>query len=103
MTLGASTIEELREVLRGRLAFGRALCLAGEGGISVTLQPGENHVHAQDDKGLAIALDEGATKALLDGLEPRRGSIASSALPAVFHIVPSEIRDPDGKVVRVIG
>jgi hypothetical protein len=60
-------------------------------------------VAAQDDV-LTLVLDRAAAEALRTAVQPKRGSYRVPALPSfTLEVVPSTIRDREGKVVRVVG
>jgi hypothetical protein len=56
------------------------------------------------DDVLTLVLDRASAEALRATVQPTRGSYRVSALPGfTLEVVPSTIRDREGKVVRVVG
>ncbi|WP_432832356.1 suppressor of fused domain protein [Dactylosporangium sp. CA-092794] len=104
LVLGAHVAERVAETLLGRLPFGRTLRLDGPES-SVEFTSGSFSVGtAEAGELLQVSLTDEALDSLVRVLEPFAGVRAvPGAEPLVVEIVRSEIRDPDGNVVRTIG
>ncbi|MEU7868253.1 suppressor of fused domain protein [Dactylosporangium sp. NPDC049140] len=105
LVMGAHVAPRVADTLLGRLPFGRTLRLDGPessaefsaGSFFVGTAPG-----AEDQ--LQVVLTDEALDGLLQVLVPLAGvRAAPGAEPLVVEIVRSEIRDPEGNVVRTIG
>lgn len=102
VTLGAIAVEPMREILSGRLPFGRPFQLIGHD-TTVTLEPGAPGF-SRAESGWTVTLDARGTAALIETLAARRGQYAVPGLDGVqFEVVPTEVRDRDGNVTEVIG
>jgi len=103
VTLGAKAVQSLLRLLPLRLPFGRPFALSSSNHV-VRFDPGESAGWRVDKETLVIALPADSCKRFCDGLPVRRGSYRWEALPGlVVTVVPSEIKDHDGKIVEVIG
>ncbi|WP_433081214.1 suppressor of fused domain protein [Dactylosporangium sp. CA-052675] len=105
LVMGAHVAPVVAETLLGRLPFGRTLRLDGpessaefaSGSFFVGTAPG-----AEDE--LEVVLTGEALDGLLQVLVPVAGvRAAPGAEPLVVEIVRSQIRDPEGNIVRTIG
>nr|BFE64753.1 hypothetical protein GCM10020063_092790 [Dactylosporangium thailandense] len=105
LVLGAHVAPVVADTLLGRLPFGRTLRVDGpessaefaSGSFFVGTAPGT------EDQ-LEVVLTGEALDGLLQVLVPVAGvRAAPGAEPLVVEIVPSEIRDPEGNIVRTIG
>lgn len=101
ITLGARIVAELLGSLQGRLPFGREFALIGnEDGI--TFQPGEETSWRLGEEENVLRLTPADLEQVVATLEPRRGRVEVPA-KVVWVIEPTEMKDPDGNVVEVIG
>lgn len=102
--IGWSATAAAAEVLRllpRRLPHGRFLVLAGKR-QAVRFEPGDPAWRADGDV-LVVSLPPSGCAAFVDRLEARRGAYRWPELPGLeVAVVPSEIRDRDGKVVKVV-
>jgi hypothetical protein len=106
-TLGAKGVQGLLRKLRSRLLHRREFSLIGRE-KAVSLVPVEGGagwgVDEEDDRALALRLTPDVVRAMMQTLQPRRGTYAWPELPGfTLTVVPSEITDSDGKVTEVIG
>ncbi|MCO5166222.1 MAG: suppressor of fused domain protein [Planctomycetes bacterium] len=103
LRVGANGVESLRNMLRGRTPHGRPFDLHGED-ARVEVLPGEAAGWAVEDDALRVTLTADVARALRDALAPTRGERRLDALPGlVVEVTPTEIKDRDGNVVRVVG
>ncbi|MFI5913716.1 suppressor of fused domain protein [Dactylosporangium sp. NPDC051541] len=105
LVLGAHVAPRVAEALVGRLPFGNSLRLDGPGS-SAEFSAGNFFIGTVEDavNHLNVVLTSEALDALLQVLVPVAGvRAAPGAEPLVVEIVPTEIRDDDGAIVRTIG
>jgi hypothetical protein len=108
LTLDALTVSRLAPLILGRLAHGRPLLVQGRGGKAenvVAFKPSEKPaVAVASSDALNIALPLSAAREVSETLRPERGVYRWPVLPDFeIEVVPTEIKDRDGKVVRVVG
>jgi len=104
-TLGAAGV--IRQ-LRGRLLHERDLILKGKGGEAanaIRFIPGEKPSIDIDREGfLTVALSPALAREMTESLRPQRGTYRWEALKDFELVVlPTEIKDKDGNVLRVEG
>lgn len=105
MTLCAAVVEDVRSTLLQRVPFGRPLRVCGPD-KTVVFWPGGDigRDDADDDSVLYLHLNSSLAQALIRNLRPLRGIYMCPELPGlVVHVLPSEIRDSRGTVLRVVG
>ncbi|GAA3449771.1 suppressor of fused domain protein [Dactylosporangium matsuzakiense] len=105
LVIGAHVAPRVAETLLGRLPFGRSLRLDGPGS-SAEFSSGNFFVGTAEDavNHLDVVLTSEALDGLLRVLVPVAGTrLAPGAEPLVVEIVPTEIRDQEGNIVRTIG
>lgn len=103
VVIGARAVDGLVRKLRSRLAHGRPFTLVGRG-KAVRLEPADAPGWEAEDETLAVRLPPAAVGALRQTLKPVRGEYTWPELPGVtVEVRPSEITDPDGNVIEVIG
>jgi suppressor of fused-like protein len=103
LTLGAIAVEDLVALIQGRVLFDREFCLMGRGTI-VSFRPAETAGFGLDSMELAIDTNEDLAREILEKVRPERGTYAFEALPALtLEVIPTEIKDQQGNVTRVIG
>jgi suppressor of fused-like protein len=101
--VGAKQAPSIANILRGRIPYREPLYLIGPNHHVACLPGDEPHAVVQDDA-LELHLNEQALEELASRLVPRQGSFTIASLPKVqFHIVKTEIRNPNGEVVETIG
>ncbi|WP_433053132.1 suppressor of fused domain protein [Dactylosporangium sp. CS-033363] len=105
LVIGAHVAPRVAETLVGRLPFGRTLRLDGP---ESSVEFASDSFYIATEEGFENHLQIGLTGEALDGLlqvlVPTAGvRVAAGAGPIVVEIVRSEIRDPEGNVVRTIG
>ncbi len=103
VSLGARAVLSLLRLLPGRLPYGKPLTLASRT-HAVRFEPGAFPSWHPEEDGLVITLPPGSCESLCRALEGKRGTYRWDPLPGLELVVlPSEIKDAEGKVVRVIG
>jgi hypothetical protein len=103
LELGASAVDDLQRLLKGRTGYGREFFLKGEDAL-VWVHAAERSSVKLNDEVLTIEVDRDTAGALRAAVQPRRGSYRVPALPQLtVEVVPSTIRDREGKVIRVVG
>ncbi len=107
LTLGALQVEPLRQILPGRLPHGRPFTMVGQG-IVVGLAPAEQCLLKDDalasQNVLEVHLSPEAAAELVETLQPKRGTYKLASFPGLeFKVVPTVVRDPDGKPVKTVG
>ena len=104
LTFGANGVRDLRVVLPGRLPHDRPLVVAS-GTHVVTLESGDCcSWQVKGPTEITIRLTRAAVEELAEVLVPARGTYRLKGFPElVLVVVPSEIKDPKGNVVEVIG
>lgn len=106
ITLGAVTNTTLQPLVIGRTGHGRPLTLQGDTTRVELLPPAPGAPPWREAaKGaLILRVPPELAEALHDALEPKRGEHRLEGLPnVVFEVVPSELKDKDGKVFQVVG
>jgi suppressor of fused len=102
LILGASAVPD-QMMLRGRLPYGRDFSLWGNG-RTVRFETAACPGWEEDGKRLIVRIPTALLEAVLAGLEPRRGLYRWPEFPAFrIEIQPSEIRDGQGNIERVVG
>ena len=103
VTLGARAVESLLPKLRSRLAHGRDFVLVGKE-QALRFRAAKEWKWAVRDGTPTLDLSPAALAALRERLPVKRGRYEFPELPSVvFTVVPSEITDPEGRVVEVVG
>ena len=103
LTLGALVVEDVVEMLQGRLGHGRDFALHGPE-LQVLLRPGEKNRWGSKKQNGFVDLAPEAVEAFRRALKPKRGVYAVPAFPGFsIRVVPTEIKDQEGKVLRVVG
>jgi hypothetical protein len=106
IVIGAIGAAELSALLRGRTGFGRPFRILGSD-AKVMISPAQKPAWKLDGEKqmMMVGLPAEGAKALAAVLRPVRGEYRVGELPGVtVKVVPSEIKDADGKtVVEVIG
>src|SRR5262249_17902799 len=103
-TLGAKGVQGLIRKLRSRLLHGRRFMLVGREKV-VVLEPADEAGWRQEDEvALVLNVTPDAVRAMMGTLRAVRGAYAWPELPRfTLTVVPSEITNPDGEVIEVIG
>jgi suppressor of fused-like protein len=106
ITLGAVTNATIQPLLIGRTGLGRPLTLQGATTRIELLPPAPGAPPWREAaKGaLILRVDPSLAEPLHELLEPKRGERRLEGLPGVvFEVLPSELKDKDGKVFQVVG
>lgn len=103
LTLGANAVRSLVRLLPQRLPFGRSFVLAG-GRQVIRFEPGEAAGWRAETEALVVSLRADDCARFCSALPIQRGSYRWEELPGLeVSVLPSEIKNADGKVVQVIG
>lgn len=103
LKLGAKQAETIGKLLKGRLLKGKSLTLSSSG-IRVVLQPGEIPGIVEAEQTVRITLNAGAVVSMAAQLQAKAGNFAVPAFKGIsLQIVPTEIKDQNGRVVQTIG
>lgn len=101
LQLGAGHDQILVHMLQARVGKGRSLFLQGPKN-AVQIQPGEQAVYWEDGV-LVLSLPQQALKELCRVFQPHAGVYPLSTFPLTLELVPTQIKDRDGRVLKVIG
>jgi hypothetical protein len=103
VTIGAVAVDNLVRKLRSQLLHQRDFWLGGPKKL-FGLRPAAANTWQADRDALIVDVNESAIHAMLATLRPVRGTYAWPELPGLtLEIVPSELRDPDGELIEVVG
>jgi hypothetical protein len=103
LVIGARQITELQALLPCRLPFGRGLRLVGRE-AQIVLTPGTAVTVTESEGVLDVALDAAAQAVFRDEVKPHAGVYRLSARPElVLEVRKTEIKDPQGAVIEIIG
>ena len=103
VTLGANAVAQLLRLLPQRLPFGREFALAGSRQL-VRFEPAPSPLWRAEEEALVIGLPGAACRQFCDGLAARRGKYGWAMLPGLnLVVVPSEIKDHEGRVIEIVG
>jgi len=104
LTLGAKVVQRFVRLLRGRILHDRDFALQSEHGLAVFKPARHGSWRAKKGNELLIGVTPELVHAIQDTLQPRRGKYAWAGLDNfTFKVVPTQIKDQEGKVVEVIG
>ncbi len=103
LTVGANAAAQFLPMFAARLLHGRDFALQGRQGTLLLKPSGKASWKAEDDL-VTIELPEALAREMASTLRAKRGTYRWDALPGLaVVVVPSEIKDREGKIVRVIG
>jgi hypothetical protein len=103
ITIGANPVDELLMLLPLRLPFSRPLCLRSRD-AAIQFQHGDTNKVADEGSVLTLTLTDTTVRAIVNTLRPRSGDYTVDGLETVrWHVEPSLIRDPSGRVIRIVG
>jgi len=102
--LDANIVDDVRKMLRGRIKYGKTFIVYGERS-AIVFEASQTATWRIDDEGaLVIGINDAVANEILATIEARRGNYRFQSLQNVtFEVVPTEIKDADGNVVRTIG
>ncbi len=101
--IGAFYINSVLRALRGRTLHGRPYGLIGRD-QRVHLKPEPADAFALEGSELTLWISPALAREMLATLRPQRGEYEWSSLPGFkIRVVPTEIKDDQGKVAEVIG
>ena len=101
LTLGAGHIETLANMLRARLGKGRPLFLQG-GEAAVQFLSGKPELWEEDGV-LTMSMPGETVEELCGLLRPHAGEYPLTSYPLTVELIPTQIRDAQGNVLREIG
>jgi len=109
LTLNTLAVSGFLKQLRGRLLHGRSLLVVGQGGKAenvAAFEPAEKPsiAFATDGGHLVVSLPATIARDMIEKLRPARGVYEWPSLENFeIEVVPTEIKDREGKVIRVEG
>ena len=101
LTLGAGHIETLANMLRARLGKGRPLFLQG-GEAAVQFLSGKPELW-EEDRVLTMSMLGETVEELCGLLRPHAGEYPLTSYPLTVELIPTQIRDAQGNILREIG
>ena len=101
LTLGAGHIETLANMLRARLGKGRPLFLQG-GEAAVQFLSGKPELWEEDGV-LTMSMPGETVEELCGLLRPHAGEYPLTSYPLTVELIPTQIRDAQGNILREIG
>lgn len=102
--MGAIAVGSLRRMLEGRTLHGRKFLLEGDREVVVVEPARDGAGWAIEEQVLVVRLDDAAAQAMLEDLEPRRGTFSWPELPGLeLQVLPTRIRGPGGEVIQTVG
>lgn len=104
LRLGAIAVSSLRRMLEGRTLHGRKFLLEGDREVVVVEPARDGAGWTIQEEVLVVRLDDAAALAMLEDLEPRRGTFTWPELPGLeLQVLPTRIRGPGGEVIETVG
>lgn len=101
--VGATIVPQLKSMLKSRVAQGIPAVVYGKG-FGIVFEPGEKGAWEVDEQLLYVTIPAGIVQSLVDSLQPTQGIYPVSETPEIkLKIVPIEIKDRDGKVIKTVG
>lgn len=103
VTLGAHGVPDLRAMLTGQVSGGGSCALIGEKQV-IAFESDHSNGWSTEKGILTIKVSPKLLSQVLETLKPQRGEYSWPLLPnLVIHVVPSEIKDRHGEVIKTIG
>jgi hypothetical protein len=103
ITLSATLVRDLVDLLPARLAFGRSLSVVAPD-TRVEFEPAQKPGFAKRDGAFVVRLPAAAAIELAKAIVPKRGEYTVPSAPGLrIVVVPATIRDRDGNVLDVVG
>jgi hypothetical protein len=103
VVLGAKAVQSLVIALPWRVRFGRSFAVSGSN-QTIRFDPGEATAWRAEPDVLVVTLTPDSCQRVCERLLAQRGSYRWDDLPGLeIEVVPSEIKDPEGRITRVIG
>lgn len=104
ISLGAQVVPALLRTAQVALPRGQQVMLAGGRGALVVLRPAPTTALHPEPDGVVLDLAPADLDALSSTLKPLRGRYQLPTLPELtFEVVPFEIRDASGAILRTLG
>jgi hypothetical protein len=101
--IGATVIAQMSSMFRGRLTAGDPVAVYGKG-TGIVFEPSETNGFSVDDLLLVVSITKETAAYFADHLQPIRGEYVWAEFPALkINVVPIDIKDTDGKVVKTVG
>jgi hypothetical protein len=103
VTLGANAVRSLLRLLPQRLPFGRAFALVGEK-QTIRFEPADAVSWLVEEDAFVVRMPAVSCALFCERLAIRRGIYCWDDLPGLeVTVVPSEIKDKDGKTIETVG
>jgi hypothetical protein len=103
ITIGATAAREVVRLLRSRLMHDKPFAFFGPQ-QGILFRPDAEDAWKTEESLVVVSLSPQTLVEVLGSLKPARGDYRWNRLPnVVIRVVPSEIKDQHGKVIRVIG
>ncbi len=101
VTMGANDVVDFARLLRGRIAFHRSFVVRLPA-ATITFEPGERVEWAGGSDAVVVRLPATSALQLAKDVRPVRGELDVAACLRI-RVVPTEIKDQEGRVVRTVG
>jgi hypothetical protein len=103
VTVAANIVDDLLAMFERRMVHGKSFYVQGPN-CFVVFKPGDAFGFEADADRATVMIPESLRREFLESVQVRRGTYAfRSAEEFAFEIVRTEIKDGDGKVIRVVG
>jgi suppressor of fused len=103
ITIGATAARDLVKLLKSRVMHNKPFAVYGQQ-QGIVFQPDAQDAWRTRETLAVVSLSPETAREMLGSLKVERGTYHWARLPTVvIQVVPSEIKDQDGKVIRVIG
>ena len=104
LTLGAIMIPRLARLLRGRILLDREFWLQSPHGVAVFKPARRASWKVKADDELTLSITPELARQMQEVIEPRRGEYEWPALARfTLKVVPTNITDQEGNVIKVVG
>lgn len=101
LRLGAGHGDTLTRMLRARVGKGHTLFLQGSN-QTILFRPGEQATVSEEDNVPTLTLPLGTLEELCAALQPHAGTYPLSSFPLAVEVIPTQITDKDGNVIKII-
>jgi hypothetical protein len=104
LILGAAMVSRLARLLHGRILHDREFRMQSKAALTVFQPAKRASWKVQSDEKLVVNLTPSLAQQMQETIQPRRGEFQWPTLARfTLKVVPTEIKDQDGKVIEVIG
>lgn len=101
--IGATVIGQVSSLLQGRLTVGDPIAVYGKG-TGIVFEPGEANGWSVEDSLLVVSMTKEAAAYFGSQLQPIRGEYECREFPALkIVVVPIDIKDTDGEIMKTVG